>query len=52
MSFVFIGVYFLLTDAIETKGEGLTIKENILGVIFTDGTSIKLLESLPDANKN
>ncbi len=37
---------------IETKGEGLTIKENILGVIFTDGTSVKLLESLPDANKN
>jgi len=37
---------------IETKGEGLTSKENILGVIFTDGTSVKLLEALPDIDKN
>ena len=36
---------------IDTKGEGLTVKENILGVIFTDGTSVKLLESLPEINK-
>jgi hypothetical protein len=33
---------------IDTQGKNLTIKENILGVIFTDGTSVKLLETLPD----